>query len=72
MGRELRVDHVVVAGAGRAGGVVSALAAVRRDPARCPSAFGITAGCPASVTAITEFVVPRSMPTAVATAASLS
>ena len=33
---------------------------------RCPSAFGITVGCPASVAAITEFVVPRSMPTAVA------
>ena len=33
---------------------------------RWPSAFGITVGCPASVAAITEFVVPRSMPTAVA------
>src|SRR6266581_2933191 len=30
---------------------------------RPPSAFGITTGSPASMTAITEFVVPRSMPT---------
>src|SRR2546423_5162869 len=30
---------------------------------RLPSAFGITVGWPASITAITEFVVPRSMPT---------
>src|SRR2546421_1332314 len=30
---------------------------------RPPSAFGMTTGSPASMTAITEFVVPRSMPT---------
>src|SRR5438105_4219340 len=30
---------------------------------RPPSAFGITTGSPASITAMTEFVVPRSMPT---------
>jgi hypothetical protein len=36
---------------------------------RDPSALGITVGWPASVAAITEFVVPRSMPTAVAIAA---
>ncbi len=29
---------------------------------RSPSAFGITSGSPASITAMTEFVVPRSMP----------
>jgi hypothetical protein len=33
---------------------------------REPSAFGTTVGLPASVTAITEFVVPRSIPTATA------
>ena len=33
---------------------------------RDPSALGITVGLPASVAAITEFVVPRSMPTATA------
>src|SRR5882724_11006235 len=37
---------------------------------RWPSALGITVGCPASVAAITELVVPRSMPTAVAILAS--
>src|SRR5258708_24839458 len=37
---------------------------------RDPSALGITAGLPDSVAAITEFVVPRSIPTAVAIAAS--
>src|ERR671919_2161842 len=31
---------------------------------RAPSAFGITVGCPPSRTATTEFVVPRSIPTA--------
>ena len=31
---------------------------------RAPSAFGMTTGSPASRTATTEFVVPRSMPTA--------
>jgi hypothetical protein len=31
---------------------------------RLPSAFGTTAGSPASSTATTEFVVPRSIPTA--------
>jgi hypothetical protein len=31
---------------------------------RAPSAFGTTAGSPASNTATTEFVVPRSIPTA--------
>src|SRR5438128_12505332 len=30
---------------------------------RPPSAFGMTTGSPASMTATTEFVVPRSMPT---------
>src|SRR3989442_4581343 len=30
---------------------------------RPPSAFGMTTGSPASMTAITEFVVPRSIPT---------
>src|SRR5438105_15077870 len=30
---------------------------------RPPSAFGMTTGSPASMTAITELVVPRSMPT---------
>src|SRR6267143_5989354 len=30
---------------------------------RPPSAFGMTTGSPASMTAMTEFVVPRSMPT---------
>ena len=35
-----------------------------------PSAFGITVGWPATVAAITELVVPRSMPTATAIAAS--
>src|ERR1700730_9559887 len=30
---------------------------------RLPSAFGMTVGTPPSITAITEFVVPRSMPT---------
>ena len=33
---------------------------------RDPSALGITVGLPASVAAMTEFVVPRSMPTAIA------
>src|SRR5215468_10286616 len=33
---------------------------------RDPSAFGITVGFPASVAAITELVVPRSIPTATA------
>src|SRR5207244_11900956 len=33
---------------------------------RAPSELGITAGSPASKTATTEFVVPRSMPTALA------
>src|SRR6185295_6879817 len=33
---------------------------------RAPSAFGITVGCPPSTVAMTEFVVPRSMPTALA------
>src|SRR5690348_6402810 len=36
---------------------------------RDPSALGITVGLPPSVAAITEFVVPRSIPTAVAIAA---
>ena len=31
---------------------------------RAPSAFGMTTGSPASSTATTEFVVPRSIPTA--------
>ena len=31
---------------------------------RAPSALGMTAGSPASSTATTEFVVPRSIPTA--------
>ena len=35
---------------------------------RDPSAFGITVGWPPSMAAITEFVVPRSMPTALAMA----
>jgi len=38
--------------------------------ARGPSAFGITVGWPPSTAAITEFVVPRSMPTALAMVAS--
>ena len=29
---------------------------------RAPSWFAMTVGCPASMTATTEFVVPRSMP----------
>ena len=29
---------------------------------RAPSAFGMTVGSPPSITAMTEFVVPRSMP----------
>ena len=29
---------------------------------RPPSAFGMMVGCPPSITATTEFVVPRSMP----------
>src|ERR1700761_2903532 len=37
---------------------------------RDPSAFGITVGWPSTVAAITELVVPRSMPTATAIAAS--
>src|SRR5580693_7838558 len=37
---------------------------------RAPSAFGITVGLPASLTAITELVVPRSIPTAFAIVAS--
>src|ERR1700734_4197542 len=39
---------------------------------RDPSALGITVGFPASVAAITELVVPRSMPTAVAISNLLS
>jgi hypothetical protein len=35
---------------------------------RAPSAFGMTTGEPASIVAMTELVVPRSMPTAFATA----
>ena len=31
-----------------------------------PSALGMTVGCPPSIAAMTELVVPRSMPTAVA------
>jgi hypothetical protein len=38
---------------------------------RDPSAFGITTGSPASKTLTTEFVVPRSIPTALATASHL-
>src|SRR3954469_2335620 len=34
---------------------------------RAPSALGITVGCPPSTVAITELVVPRSIPTAFAT-----
>src|SRR6266566_4554373 len=37
---------------------------------RDPSAFGMTVGLPPSLTAITELVVPRSIPTALAIAAS--
>src|ERR1700722_13969062 len=37
---------------------------------RAPSAFGITVGLPPSLTAITELVVPRSIPTALAIVAS--
>src|SRR5580700_10474479 len=37
---------------------------------RAPSAFGITVGLPPSLTAITELVVPRSIPTAFAIVAS--
>src|ERR1700681_2725947 len=33
---------------------------------RVPSALGITVGCPPSTAAITELVVPRSIPTALA------
>jgi hypothetical protein len=33
---------------------------------RDPSLFGITVGWPSSVVAMTEFVVPRSIPTALA------
>src|SRR5690606_14083291 len=41
------------------------------DPVlRSPSAFGITVGEPPSTAAITEFVVPRSMPTSLAMIAS--
>ena len=39
---------------------------------RDPSALGMTVGFPASVTAMTELVVPRSMPTALAIADLLS
>jgi len=35
---------------------------------RAPSAFGMTTGSPPSMTAMTEFVVPRSMPTVLAMA----
>src|SRR2546425_11293364 len=37
-----------------------------------PSAFGITRGSPPSITATTEFVVPRSIPTVLGIASSLS
>src|ERR1700704_4356962 len=37
---------------------------------RDPSAFGMTVGCPPSTAAMTEFVVPRSIPTALAMVAS--
>src|ERR1700712_4134311 len=33
---------------------------------RDPSAFGMTVACPPSIAAMTELVVPRSMPTALA------
>src|SRR3954454_5344066 len=39
---------------------------------RDPSALGITVGWPPSMAAITEFVVPRSMPTALAIRVSSS
>src|SRR5215207_3566323 len=39
---------------------------------REPSALAMTVGCPPSTVAITEFVVPRSMPTALAIAVLLA
>src|ERR671919_435778 len=50
----------------------SSVNATTEGVVREPSAFGITVGCPPSTAAMTEFVVPRSMPTAFAIVGVLS